>query len=104
LAWRWEKSPDGTLTNVSLALGAVAPTVVRARTAEAALEGRRPEPRVVEAAVAALVSDISPIDDLRASARFRREVAGVLLREELGVRRRAISGRAMLRTPASSSA
>ena len=44
-------------------------------------------------------SDISPIDDVRASAKFRREVAGVLLREELGVRRRAISGRAMARTP-----
>jgi len=100
LAWRWEKDADGTFTNVSLALGAVAPTVVRARRAEAELKGRRPEPRVVEAAVAALVSDISPIDDLRASARFRREVAGVLLREELGARRRAISGRTMVRTPA----
>ena len=99
LAWRWEQNADGKLTNVSLALGAVAPTVVRARRTEAELEGRRPEPRVVEAAVAALTSDISPIDDMRATARFRREVAGVLLREELGVRRRAISGRAMVRTP-----
>ena len=54
---------DGRLNNVSLALGAVAPTVVRARRTEAELEGRRPEPRVVEAAVAALSTDISPIDD-----------------------------------------
>ena len=100
LAWRWEKDADGTLTNVSLAFGAVAPTVVRARRAEAELEGRRPEPRVVEAAVAALASDISPIDDPRATASFRRDVAGVLLREELGLRRRASSGRAMARTPA----
>ena len=99
LAWRWEKDVDGKLTNVSLALGAVAPTVVRARRAEAELEGRRPEPRVVEAAVSALASDISPIDDLRASARFRREVAGVLLREELGARMRAISGRSLVGTP-----
>jgi len=99
LAWRWEKDADGTLANVSLALGAVAPTVVRARTAEAELEGRRPDPRVIQAAVAGLVSDISPIDDARAGARFRREVAGVLLREELGARRRAVSGRAMVRTP-----
>lgn len=99
LAWRWEKDADGTFTSVSLAFGAVAPTVVRARRTEAELEGRRLEPWVVEAAVAALGSDISPIDDPRASARFRREVAGVLLREELGVRSRAISGRAMVRTP-----
>ena len=99
LAWRWEEDADGRLNNVSLALGAVAPTVVRARRTEAELEGRRPEPRVVEAAVAALSTDISPIDDLRASAKFRREVAGILLSEELGVRRRATSGRAMVRTP-----
>ena len=104
LAWRWEKDADGKLTNVTLALGAVAPTVVRARRTEAELEGRRPEPRVVEAALAALMTDISPIDDVRASAKFRRDVAAVLLREELGVRRRATSGRAMARTPLSSPA
>ena len=100
LAWRWEKDADGKLTNVSLALGAVAPTVVRARRTEAELEGRRAEPRVVEAAVAALSSDISPIDDVRASAKFPKRGRRGAAEEELGVRRRAISGRAMARTPA----
>ena len=90
LAWRWEKDADGKLTNVSLALGAVAPTVVRARRTEAELEGRRPEPRVVEAAVAALsigyLADRRPARECEVSKRRSR---GYCLREELGVRRRA---------------
>jgi len=98
LAWRWRRSEDGTLHDVTLALGAVAPTVVRARNAEAELEGRRPDEQVVDRAVAALESDMSPIDDIRASAKFRYEMAGVLLREELGARQRPLSGRAMVRT------
>jgi CO/xanthine dehydrogenase FAD-binding subunit len=98
LAWRWRRDEDGTLHDVALAFGAVAPTVVRARRAEAELEGRRPDEKVIEQVVVALESDISPIDDIRASARFRREMSGVLLREELGSRQRPLSGRTMVRT------
>ncbi len=83
LAWRWSRGEDGTLRDVRLALGAVAPTVVRAPGAEEALEGRVPTDTVVTAAVEALRGDISPIDDVRASAWYRREVAGDLLREAL---------------------
>jgi len=86
LAWRWRRSVDGRLHEVTLALGAVAPTVVRAKNAEAELEDREIDDRVVDRAVAALRSEISPIDDFRASAGYRREVAGILLREELGFR------------------
>jgi CO/xanthine dehydrogenase FAD-binding subunit len=83
LAWRWRRTPDGRLHDVSLALGAVAPTVVRAKNAEAELEDRRPGDDVIDRAMVALRSEISPIDDYRASGQYRREVAGVLLREEL---------------------
>ncbi len=83
LAWRWSRDEDGALRGVRLALGAVAPTVVRAPGAEAALEGRAPSDDVVVAAVEALRGDIAPIDDVRASAWYRREVAGDLLREAL---------------------
>ncbi len=83
LAWRWRRSGDGTLSDVKLALGAVAPTVVRARQAEAALNDRQPTEDVVTEAVDALRVGISPIDDVRASAWYRREVAGDLLREAL---------------------
>lgn len=60
-----------------VALGSVGPVVVRARRAEQALAGGQG----IEAAVAALQADISPIDDVRSTAEYRRVVAGNLLRE-----------------------
>ncbi len=83
LAWRWRRADDGTLAGVRLALGAVAPTVIRAREAETMLEGRLPTADVVGAAVDALRAEVSPIDDVRASAGYRRGVAGDLLRQVL---------------------
>jgi CO/xanthine dehydrogenase FAD-binding subunit len=83
LAWRWTRATDGTLTGVRLAVGAAAPTVIRAERAENELEGRRPTPEVVSVAAAALRSAISPIDDVRGTAWYRREVAGRLLEEVL---------------------
>jgi CO/xanthine dehydrogenase FAD-binding subunit len=81
LAWRWRRSEDGTLASVRLAFGAVAPTVVRALRAEQELEGQRPTPDVLERAMEAVRVGVSPIDDVRGSAWYRREVAGRLLEE-----------------------
>lgn len=64
-------------TSPRVALGSVGPVVVRAREAERALEGRKG----IDAAVAALAQDISPIDDVRSTAEYRRVVAGNLLRQ-----------------------
>lgn len=83
LAWRWNRLPDGTLSQVRLAAGAVTATVGRALEAEAELEGRTPEPAVVDRAVAALRASITPIDDVRAGAWYRREMAGNLLKSAL---------------------
>lgn len=83
LAWRWTRGDDGRLAGVRLALGAVAPTVVRAGPAERELEGRRVDGDVVAKAVDALRASISPIDDIRGSAWYRSEVAGRLLEEAL---------------------
>lgn len=79
LAGRAVVAGDGTLEAVRLALGAVAPTPVRARRAEAFLSSRRPEPAVVREAVRLLGLDIVPIDDVRAPASYRRIAAAVLL-------------------------
>jgi CO/xanthine dehydrogenase FAD-binding subunit len=83
LAWRWHRAGDGRLSGVRLALGAVAPRVRRAPAAEALLEGRVPTPRVIDAAAAALGAATDPIDDVRASAWYRTEVACDLLRMAL---------------------
>jgi carbon-monoxide dehydrogenase medium subunit len=76
---------DGRPDWARVALGAVAPTVVRAPQAEAALlagghEGLRRAREAVRA-------EVSPIDDLRSTREYRREMAGVLL--ERAVRRLA---------------
>lgn len=83
LAWRWKREDDGTLSGVRIALGAVAPTVIRAPDAERELEGRRPTSDIVARAVEATRAAAAPIDDVRGSAWYRREVAGRLLEEAL---------------------
>jgi xanthine dehydrogenase small subunit len=60
-----------------LAFGSVAPTVVRARRAEAALAGGAS----IEVAARLLQDDISPIDDIRSTAAYRRTVAANVLRQ-----------------------
>ena len=83
VAWRWAREGDGPLSGVRVAVGAVAPTVIRAEQVEAELEGRLPTPEVVSSAVAAMRAAVAPIDDVRGSAWYRREVAGRLLEEAL---------------------
>jgi CO/xanthine dehydrogenase FAD-binding subunit len=79
MALTWRSSGDGPWTDVRLALGSVAATTVRAPAAEAATEGRRPERETAEAAAAALMGEIAPIDDVRSTAEYRRAVAGRVL-------------------------
>lgn len=66
--------------DVRIALGAVAPVVIRAEQAEAALEGKE----ITEAAMAEAgklaVTAAKPIDDFRASAEYRRDLIEVLTR------------------------
>jgi CO/xanthine dehydrogenase FAD-binding subunit len=68
------RGDDGLLRDVRLALGAVAPTPIRARAAEAALEGRRLDAATIAAAAEAAAAEAKPIDDVRASAWYRREL------------------------------
>jgi CO/xanthine dehydrogenase FAD-binding subunit len=74
---------DGAVRDVRLAFGSVAPTVVRAIHAEAALRGQPLTRRAAARAVDAVTADIAPIDDLRSTARYRLRVAQNLLREFL---------------------
>ncbi len=83
LAGRAVVGRGGVLTGVRLALGSVAPIPVRARAAEGVLEGRRPDAAVAREAMTALQADIAPIDDVRATARYRRLAAAALLRRFL---------------------
>jgi xanthine dehydrogenase small subunit len=76
LAWR---AVDDGWTDVRVALGSVAATPIRARATEASLEGSPPTREVADAAAATLTAEISPIDDVRSTADYRRAVAGRVL-------------------------
>ena len=65
-----------------IALGSVAPTVVRARRTEAALAGGAS----IEEARQLLLEEIAPIDDIRSTATYRQRVAGNLLARMLAAR------------------
>ena len=70
---------DGdTVISASVALGAVAPTVVRVPDAEAALVGSTLDDATLVVVVDAASAACNPIDDKRGTIEYRRQVAGVL--------------------------
>jgi xanthine dehydrogenase small subunit len=68
------------ITAARLAYGGMAATPRRASKAEAALIGRPWTETTLEAAIAAITEDFTPISDWRASAGYRARVAANLLR------------------------
>jgi CO/xanthine dehydrogenase FAD-binding subunit len=79
MALAWQPGDGSAWANVRLALGSMAPTPVRAERTEAALEGRAPTAETADAAVATLGGELTPIDDVRSTADYRRAVAGRVL-------------------------
>ncbi|HEY3159498.1 MAG TPA: FAD binding domain-containing protein [Vicinamibacterales bacterium] len=66
-----------------IALGAVAPKVIHAPSAERFLEGKPITPENMAEAGTLAVSDAKPINDFRASAAYRRDLIAVLTRRAL---------------------
>ena len=66
-------------TGVRVALGSVAATPIRASATEAALEGASPTPETADRAAETLANELAPIDDVRATAGYRRVVAARIL-------------------------
>lgn len=77
------KSKDGVCREVRIGLGAVGPTPFRARKAEAVLRGQRLSPEAIGQAAELAASEAQPIDDVRASADYRREMVQVLARRAI---------------------
>jgi CO/xanthine dehydrogenase FAD-binding subunit len=73
----------GAIRDIRIALGSVAPVVLRAVKAENALRGCRLTPAHRAAAREMLAREIAPIDDIRSTARYRLRVAQNLLDEFL---------------------
>ena len=64
----------GVMTNVRVAFGAVAPTPVRALHTEEALEGKRLDAATIETVASVARDEVKPIDDIRATAWYRKEM------------------------------
>ena len=73
----------GTIGDIRIALGSIAPIVLRAVKTEDALRGKRITPAAISAAQECLAGKIAPIDDIRSTARYRLRVAQNLLEEFL---------------------
>lgn len=75
---------DGrTIARVGIALGAVGPTPLLAKSAMEALTGRKAEAQALAAAAKSAAADARPIDDHRGSAQYRRAMVEVLARRAL---------------------
>ncbi len=74
---------EGKCSKARIALGAVAPTVFRAKDAEDALLGKALTEEMIDAAAHAAADACRPIDDIRASADYRLHTAHVLVRRLL---------------------
>ena len=70
----------GRVVHARFAFGGMDAICRRAAGAEAAVAGRSWDEATVQRAIDALADDFAPLDDLRASASYRRRVAGNLLR------------------------
>jgi xanthine dehydrogenase iron-sulfur cluster and FAD-binding subunit A len=75
---------DGeVVSDARLALGSVAPTIIRAEEAEEALIGGALDGQAIEQAARLAAEASMPISDIRASAGYRRHMVGVTTRRAL---------------------
>jgi carbon-monoxide dehydrogenase medium subunit len=73
----------GRIKGARLALGAVAPTPLRARKAEEMLLGSTFNEDLLTRVSEVVMDQVSPVSDSRASAEYRHEMSGVLARRAL---------------------
>ena len=66
-----------------IVLGAVAPTVIRASSAEACFRGRMITDSLIEDAATVAMEEVSPITDIRSTAEYRKKIVKVLVARAL---------------------
>ncbi|MDR7434838.1 MAG: xanthine dehydrogenase family protein subunit M [Armatimonadota bacterium] len=79
----WVRIRKGRIEEARIALGAVAPTPIRARGAEVLLRGQEIRADLLEDAAQAAAMEARPITDFRGTLEFRRELCRVLVRRAL---------------------
>jgi CO/xanthine dehydrogenase FAD-binding subunit len=76
-------SDDGRIRDARIALGSVAPTVVRCTRTEDLLRDQTLDETTIKAACEMLAQEVAPIDDIRSTAQYRLRVAANLLADFL---------------------
>jgi carbon-monoxide dehydrogenase medium subunit len=92
---------DGAIDKVRIGLCSVGSTTLRAREAEAVLEGQRPDAGLYERAGEAAAAECDPTEDSRGTVAYKRDLVRVLLGRALeqavgrarGAQERAADGR-----------
>ncbi len=77
------RTKDGTIEDIRLALGSIAPIPFRCLKTESVMRGARLDQQVVERANSELSREISPIDDIRSTRNYRLAVSVNLLADFL---------------------
>ena len=81
----------GAIDYIRIALGAVAPTVIRAVKTEDYLMGKSLDNDIIENAASLVKDEARPIDDIRSIAIYRKEMVAVLLKRGLNQIRKSLS-------------
>jgi len=74
---------QGQVQEIRLAYGSMAPYPVRAKSTERILQGEKLSSNLIQLAITQLQKDLSPIDDIRSTAKYRMQVACNLLKQFL---------------------
>jgi CO/xanthine dehydrogenase FAD-binding subunit len=74
---------DDVLKDVKIAMGAVAPTPIRAYRAESTIKGKKLDDTLLEESGRAASNESRPIDDARASADYRKKLVSVLVKRAI---------------------
>lgn len=77
------KVKDGIFDDVRIALGAVAPTPIRASKAEEYLTGKETREQVIDEGAKIVAGEVKPISDVRASEEYRRDMSYILTKRAI---------------------
>lgn len=79
----WLAEDGDTIQGIRIAVGAVAPTPLRALRAESSLQGCSASQAIIDVASTRVVDEIAPIGDVRATAEYRRATSSVIVKRAL---------------------
>ncbi|RKX75779.1 MAG: xanthine dehydrogenase family protein subunit M [Spirochaetes bacterium] len=77
----WLKREEAVVAEARIAVGGAAPVPVRVEKVEKALAGMRPSSKRISQAAALVGENLSPISDVRSTAKYRTDTASVLIRD-----------------------